>query len=191
MNSRETQLKSALVAELFLIPAVVFLYFRPTNLLHFLVGVLVGLLYSNGFEYCFHRWALHRVGSLFFEGHREHHESSMKTNQEEHLNFFSGSPVHIVILFVVNAIPFLLIELFNAQILSGVLVGFVAYFIGMEEIHRRAHTSGWIPQSWRKHHMIHHGHGAHANEDTNFNIFFPLFDWLLKTKHEGPSPRNP
>lgn len=183
MNSREIQLRSALIAELFLIPAVVFLYFRPTNLLHFLIGVLVGLIYSNGFEYCFHRWALHRQGSPFFNGHADHHESSGKPNQEEHLNFFSGSSIHIVILFVVNAIPFLLLEwVFDSRIFPGVLVGFVAYFIGMEEIHRRAHTTSWIPVTWRRHHLLHHGHGPDANEDTNFNIFFPLFDWVFGTK---------
>lgn len=183
MNSREIQLRSALVAELFLIPAVVFLYFRSTSLLHFLIGIGIGLIWSNGFEYCFHRWALHRCGSPFFKGHVEHHESSMKPDQEEHLNFFSGNALHIIILFSVNAIPFLVLEwVFDSRIFSGVLIGFVAYFIGMEEIHRRAHTSGWIPSTWKTHHMLHHGHGPDANEDRNFNIFFPLFDWVFGTK---------
>ena len=184
MNSRLTQLKSALVAAMFLLPAILFLRWRPTNWLHLMIGFAIGLLYSNGFEYFFHRWALHRIGSRFAEGHSKHHESSGKPNQEEHLNFFSGSSIHVVILFLVNMMPFLVGEwAFDSRIFPGVLIGFVVYFIGMEEIHRRAHTDvGWIPQSWRKHHMIHHGHGLDANEDTNFNIFLPLFDWLLRTK---------
>lgn len=182
MNSRLTQLKSAVVAACFLLPATLFLRWRPTTWVHVLIGVLLGLLYSNGFEYFFHRWALHRIGSRFAKGHSEHHESSGKANQEEHLNFFSGSPIHIVVLFVANAVPFILAESFDLRILPGVLIGFVVYFIGMEEIHHRAHASGWIPRSWRKHHLIHHGHEVNANEDTNFNIFFPLFDWLLRTK---------
>lgn len=173
-ESRKTQLKSALVASVFLLPAIVF----RTSPLHLLIGFAVGLIYSNGFEYFFHRWALHRTSSLFNPGHVLHHESSGKPNQEDHLNFFSGSPIHIVILFSVNAVPFV----FLPRILPGVLIGFVLYFIVMEEIHRRAHTSGWIPETWRKHHMLHHGHGFNANEDTNFNIFFPLFDWLFRTK---------
>lgn len=178
-ESRKTQLKSALVASIFLLPAIYFL----TDSIHLLIGFAVGLVYSNGFEYFFHRWALHRSGSMFAPGHTLHHESSGKPDQEEHLNFFSGSPLHIVILFLVNMAPFVLIELFGIRIFSGVLIGFVTYFVGMEEIHRRAHTGfGWIPRSWRKHHMVHHGHGPDANEDTNFNIFFPLFDWLLRTK---------
>lgn len=184
MNSRLTQLKSALVAGMFLLPAILFLRWRPTNWLQLMIGFVIGLLYSNGFEYFFHRWALHRIGSRFAEGHSKHHESSKKPNQEEHLNFFSGSAVHIVIMFVVNAIPFLLLEWgFDIRILSGILIGFVVYFILMEEIHRRAHTDvGWIPETWKTHHMLHHGHGPDANEDTNFNIFFPLFDRLLGTK---------
>jgi sterol desaturase/sphingolipid hydroxylase (fatty acid hydroxylase superfamily) len=152
-----------------------------------MIGFVIGLLYSNGFEYFFHRWALHRVGSRFAEGHSKHHESSGKPDQEEHLNFFSGSAVHIVIMFAVNAIPFLLLEWgFDIRVLSGVLIGFVVYFILMEEVHRRAHTDiGRIPSSWRTHHMLHHGHGPNANEDTNFNIFCPVFDWLLGTKQNG------
>lgn len=186
-DSRTIQLKSASVAMLFLLPAILFVWFRPTNLLHVGIGFGVGLFWSNLFEYGFHRWALHRSDSPFYEGHSKHHESSQKPNQEEHLNFFSGSPVHIVILFVVNATPFLLAEWgFDVRIISGVLIGFVAYFIGMEEVHRRAHTDiGWIPPAWRKHHMMHHGHGPDANEDTNFNIFCPVFDWLLGTKQNG------
>ena len=46
-------------------------------------------------------------------------------------------------------------------------------------VHWRIHMGGWLP-SWlrfgREHHLIHHDRPA-----GRYNVFLPLFDWLLGT----------
>jgi hypothetical protein len=96
-----------------------------------------------------------------------------------------SSPVNIVLLFLINGIPALLISfLLGLQgILCGVFIGWSLYVILCEEIHWRIHLNGWLPpglQFARAYHMSHH-----EIPNSRYNVFFPLFDLLLGNMEVG------
>jgi len=143
-----------------------------------LIGLIVGLIWGNAFEYLYHRWLLHQSGSPLGAEHRAHHAQIGTPEQAEHVALIS-SPVNIVLLFVINGVPaFLITSLFGLPgILSGVFIGWAAYLIATEEIHWRIHMNGWLPpglQFARAYHMSHH-----ARPNSRYNVFLPLFDLLF------------
>ena len=76
-------------------------------------------------------------------------------------------------------ITFLAEVLLKLRISPGIFIAFTVYVIAIEEVHWRIHVGGWLP-SWlhfgREHHLIHHD-----RPDGRYNVFLPLFDWLLGT----------
>ena len=89
--------------------------------------------------------------------------------------------------FVVNglAITFLSDVLLRLRISPGIFVAFTVYVIVVEEVHWPIHLGGWLP-SWlrfgREHHLIHH-----KRPSGRYNVFIPLFDWLLDTAKDRSS----
>jgi len=147
------------------------------KLASFLAGIFLGLLHANAFEYFFHRFALHPPGRTLAYYHGLHHSTWGTPDEPLYMNF-AQNPAIVVLLFAVNALPVFALEHFLRRGLApGILAGFVMYFVAYEEIHWRIHLGGWLP-SWlepaRGHHLQHHAGGG-----DRFNIFFPLFDWLL------------
>lgn len=159
-----------------------------------LLGAVVGFFYANGFEYCLHRFVLHRERGIFAHQHIVHHATLNSPEAARYVNF-SSNPWGVVALFVGNAAPFLFLQwAFSAGWIAGVFPSFALYYMAFEEIHWRTHMGGWLP-SWvrpaAKHHLLHHAH-----DDTRFNVFLPLFDWLLpvstRTGVQNPAKRaNP
>jgi hypothetical protein len=146
-----------------------------------LIGLIVGLIWGNAFEYVYHRWLLHQSGSPLGAGHREHHAQIGTPEQAEHVALIT-SPVNIVLLFVINGVPaFLITSLLGLRgILSGVFVGWTVYLIATEEIHWRIHMNGWLPPGLRLARAYHIGH--HARPNGRYNVFLPLFDFLFCTQ---------
>ncbi len=156
----------------------------PTSLERVILGFLVGLVWANGFEYLYHRWVLHMAGSFFARRHMVHHRATGTPEEAEHLTF-GESPLWILLLFLVNGLPILLADrIFALGIAPGMLISFSVYFVAVEEIHWRIHLGEQLPgflEPARAFHLLHH--------DTpvgRYNVFFPLFDWLLGTAH-GPA----
>jgi len=153
-----------------------------------LFGAVVGFFYANGFEYCLHRFVLHRERGIFAQQHMVHHATLHSSEAARYVNF-SSNPWGVVALFAGNAAPFLFLQwAFGAGWIAGVFPSFALYYMAFEEIHWRTHMGGWLP-SWvrpaAKHHLLHHAH-----HDTRFNVFLPLFDWLLPVSTRGQL-RNP
>jgi Fatty acid hydroxylase superfamily len=149
-----------------------------------LLGLSIGLLWGNAFEYAYHRFLLHRPRTQHGAAHQEHH-AQIGTSQEAEFVALISSPVNIVLLFLINGIPALLISfLLGLQgILCGVFIGWSLYVILCEEIHWRIHLNGWLPpglQFARAYHMSHHD-----IPNSRYNVFFPLFDFLLGNLEVG------
>ena len=143
-------------------------------------GVLLGLIWANGFEYAYHRWLLHHPGNPLGIGHREHHAQIGTPESPEHIALAS-SPLTVFLLFAVNSIPAVLICLMTGlwAVLSGVFIGWMVYLISAEEIHWRIHMNGPLPvglQFARDYHMSHHD-----VPNSRYNIFLPMCDFLLGT----------
>jgi hypothetical protein len=170
------------------------LRFFPHSVIGISAGFVAGLLYANGFEYVLHRFLLHSGHGIFCRQHMVHHTTLNSPEVARYVNF-SSNPLGVVALFCANAIPFLLLQwIFRGGWGAGVSASFAIYYIAFEEIHWRTHMGGWLPNWLRpaaRHHMLHHAHDAHR-----FNVFFPLFDWLLEpaslmwnVHHKKENPR--
>jgi hypothetical protein len=150
------------------------------------VGLVVGSIWGNAFEYVYHRWLLHQSGSAHAAGHREHHAQIGTPGQAEHVALIT-SPLNVVLLFVINGVPaFLLTSLIRLPgIFSGVFIGWAVYLIATEEIHWRIHMNGWLPPGLRFARAYHMSH--HARPNSRYNVFLPLFDFLLGNTAQGTS----
>ena len=147
-----------------------------------LAGLVAGFVYANGFEYCLHRFLLHSGRGVFSQQHMVHHTTLSSPDAARYVNF-SSNPWGVVALFFVNAIPFLILQwqlygMSNNGWVAGVFASFAIYYIAFEEIHWRTHMGGWMPK-WLKpsarHHLLHHAH-----DTGRFNVFFPLFDRIVR-----------
>jgi len=147
-------------------------------------GVLVGLVWGDAFEYVYHRWLLHRPRSSMGNGHLEHHAQIGTPEQAEHVALIS-SPLNILLLYVINGVPAFLVAWWMGLrgMLSGVFVGWTVYLIVTEEIHWRIHMNGWIPPGLRFARAYHLSH--HDIPNSRYNVFLPLFDWLLGSTGRG------
>src|SRR5438067_10502525 len=192
MNTAETRasaltaakmrkLQNALTAMLCgAIPATVLGTLFHTSLIHWLAGFVVGLVWANAFEYFYHRYLLHLPHNYLGKLHQLHHASIGTPQELEHLNL-GGTPPLVLAAFVLNGmgITFLAEVLLKLRIIPGIFIAFTVYVIAIEEVHWRIHVGGWLP-SWlhfgREHHLIHHD-----RPDGRYNVFLPLFDWLLGT----------
>ncbi len=162
-----------------------FIAFRPIGVLG---GLLIGLLYGNAFEYFFHRYLLHLSDGFPAEQHLKHHATWGAPDEALFVNF-ARNRWGVIALFAVNCVPFVVLEsLLRTGLVAGVFVGFVLYFILFEEIHWRIHMGGWLPGCLsfaKRHHLMHH-----ASDEERFNVFLPLFDWVLAPKKTGPLRSN-
>lgn len=160
-------------------PAAILAFQRFPRPAMWLAGLVIGFIWANGFEYALHRWPLHWPGTWTGDGHMLHHASLGRPEEPLYVNL-AGRPEFVIGMFVLNIWPFILADYFlRLDLTPGVLLSFAAYFILTEEIHWRFHMGGWLP-GWfkgaRVRHMRHHDVPT-----TDFAIFLPLFDVLLRT----------
>jgi hypothetical protein len=153
------------------------------------VGALAGAVYANAFEYVLHRFLLHWGRGFLDRQHALHHDSVGAPNEASYVNF-STSPLVVIVVFLLNAPAPLAIEHFLGYgIGTGMFLGFTIYYILYEEVHWRFHLGGWLPswmQSARRHHMLHHG-----GFENRYNVFLPLFDWVLHRHDWNSDSRTP
>src|ERR1700692_3607368 len=111
----------------------------------FLLGIVAGVLYANGFEYCLHRFVLHAGHGVFGQQHMVHHTTLNSPEAARYVNF-SSNPWGVVALFFANAVPFLFLQwIFRNGWTAGVFASFTVYYAAFEEIHWRTHMGGWLP----------------------------------------------
>jgi hypothetical protein len=161
------------------------LRFFPYSVTRILSGLVLGFFYANAFEYCLHRFVLHAGRGFFGQQHMVHHTTLNSPEAARYVNF-SRNPWGVVALFAANAAPFLVLAwIFGNGWTAGVFASFAVYYIAFEEIHWRTHMGGWLPKWLRpaaRHHMLHH-----ARDTGRFNVFLPIFDWIV----EGLQPHAP
>lgn len=160
-----------------ILPALLLAHYHPPGLERWLIGLLAGIVWGNGFEYAYHRWLLHRPRSRFSKGHREHHAQIGTPEEAEHVTL-GRSPLDIVLMFATNGAVVILVDLLlHLWVAPGIFVAWTFYLISAEEIHWRIHMGGRLPPGLlfaRAYHMAHHDIPT-----SRYNIFLPLFDWLF------------
>lgn len=159
------------------LPGAILAFYFPFDWERWILGLIIGLVWGNAFEYAYHRWLLHRPRSPLGKGHLEHHAHVGMPDEAEHVSL-GKSPPHIAILFASNGSVVILIDLLlGLGITPGIFVGWTAYLITAEEIHWRIHMNRWLPPGLRFARAYHMAH--HDIPNTRYNVFLPLFDLLL------------
>lgn len=79
--------------------------------LRLVTGFLAGVVYANAFEYVLHRFFLHWGQGFLVQRHGLHHETAGAPEEPRYVNF-ATSPWVVVLVFVLNALPVLALELF-------------------------------------------------------------------------------
>jgi hypothetical protein len=162
-----------------LAPAVIINWFIPASWERWLVGVVIGLVWANAFEYAYHRWLLHRPGGFLAKGHLMHHITVSTPEEAEHATL-GKSPAYVVAMFVTNGTAALAADyLLRLGLTPGIFVGWAFYLVAVEEIHWRFHLGGWLPPSLRRARIYHLAH--HDIAGGRYNIFLPLFDSLFSS----------
>src|SRR5436309_14264746 len=111
------------------LPALVLIWAFPARWRLLLAGYMIGLVWSNGFEYAYHRWILHWPKGALGTGHLLHHAMLGTLYEPEHVTFGS-SPFAVVMIFVVNGIPvLLLVRILYLSLAAGMLIGVGGDFI--------------------------------------------------------------
>lgn len=103
------------------LPGVILTFYLPVGWERWLIGLIIGLVWANAFEYAYHRWLLHRPRSSLGRGHLEHHANVGTIEEAEHVSL-GKSPPHIAILFAANGTIVTLIDfLLGIGITPGIL----------------------------------------------------------------------
>ena len=158
--------------------------------------VPVALLYANMVEYLGHRHPMHRPFrglSLVYKRHAgQHHrffsQQAMAIDDGRDLRAVLFPPVLVVFFFGLFALPFwwLLAWIFSTNVAWLFVATGLAYFLNYEILHLAYHLpeQHWLARRslvrrLRWLHLIHHDSRRMAQ--CNFNITYPLGDWLFGT----------
>ena len=146
---------------------------------------VAGLIYSNAGEWAIHKYVLHGWGAKRDSFWRFHwHDHHRKARQNEHidagyhgrlwglgeeeglkegLGLLGLAAVHLPWAWV------------SPGFVAGVWVSVVAYYL----VHRRSHVDGEWARRWLWWHYDHH---MGPNQNANWCVTWPGFDWLLGTR---------
>lgn len=157
-------------------------------------GLTVGVVFASFFEWTLHRYVMHRPVWKFryaFQAHAVVHHQVFKSDATYHLidekdketipmAWWNGP-----VLILIGMIPFALISWSLGQwgLTVGGFVAFGSYYGFYEYIHwcmhlpkaRRVEKPQWF-RKLNGHHLLHHRY-MHKN----FNVVFPLADFILGT----------
>src|SRR5437899_9819880 len=110
-HGRAKKRNNAIVAVLSgALPGVIITFYLPVSWERWLLGLIIGLIWGNAFEYAYHRWLLHRPRSSLGRGHLENQANVGTIEEAEHVSL-GKSPPHIATLFAANVTIVTLIDL--------------------------------------------------------------------------------
>jgi len=157
-------------------------------------GFIIGIVGGSFFEWCLHRYLMHRRIPLFsypFERHALTHHRIFKADETYHLQCEENKNTVPMawwngpVLIAVAQIPFATLAFFagGMALLCGSFLASCLYYGAYEFLHwcmhipkkRHVERSG-IFFRLNGHHLLHH---RYMNK--NFNVVLPLADFLLRT----------
>ena len=151
-------------------------------MLSFCLQILVGFLYANLFEWIWHKYVFHGLGkkrNSRFRSHWRKHHSKVRRSGYYDLDYkFTGitdDPMREVFeLFIASLVHVPLFFIF--PYFAGYLwVHSAMYFM----IHRKSHLDPQWAKKWVPWHYDHH---MGKNQDANWCVTFPFWDYILGTR---------
>lgn len=159
-----------------------------------LLIIPLALIIMSSWEYGIHKYWMHKLFKplwFLFKHHRTHHQrytsSRMEINSVIEL-YFILSPVGGIMVVFATIVPlWFLISLFDVNAACLFIITTLLYFITYEFTHLSYHLpkTFWVRSKriinfLSKHHTRHHD--SRNLFKFNFNVTFPLFDWISRTK---------
>jgi hypothetical protein len=159
-----------------------------------LAGLLVGIVFASFFEWTLHKYVMHRPVGKFryaFNAHAVVHHQIFKADHTYHLQHDKDKETIPMawwngpVLIMIGMIPYVIISLLIGEwaFTIGGLIAFACYYGVYEYLHWCMHLPKARrcekPEFFRRingHHLLHHRY-MHKN----FNVVFPLADWVLGT----------
>jgi Fatty acid hydroxylase superfamily len=160
----------------------------------FLTTFGIAIVAGSFFEWCLHRFVMHRPVGQFTYAYRAHtliHHKVFKADHSYHLNdekdkatipmaWWNG-PVLVAIFMLPFIVAAVLMSSWGVAL--GALSAVTAYFVAYEYIHWCMHLpkarrieKSWLFRRLNGHHLLHHRYMR-----KNFNVVFPLADLCLGT----------
>lgn len=147
-----------------------------------MIEFLLGIILANMMEWIIHRYVLHGLGkkrNSFWKFHwHDHHQVVRKNN---FYDFSYHEPIRwnshgkeLFGLILINII-FSPLFLFSVYMSVGAIFSTVLYYI----IHRYCHLN---PEWAKKYTPWHYDHHMGKNQDKNWCVTFPLFDYIMNTR---------
>jgi sterol desaturase/sphingolipid hydroxylase (fatty acid hydroxylase superfamily) len=153
-----------------------------------MIGIPLGLFYSNAFEWAFHKYVLHGLGKNkksfwsfhFHEHHREARKHSMLDPGYDrsvwHWNA-QGKEAFALLMGGIVILPLFPV----APFFTGTAV---ACALNYYKVHKRSH----LDPGWAKEHLPwHYAHHMGRNQDMNWCVTNPFFDRLMGTAEPLPA----
>lgn len=147
-----------------------------------ILQVLAGLVYANVTEWLVHKYILHGLGKKkgnFWAFHwHEHHRKSRKYQMLDMSYFdpmWSGSRFKEIIGIFALLLPHLYLAIWFPWFVGATWTYGLFYLW----VHRRAHLDTTWCKKWLRHHYDHH---LGKDQDQNWNVVFPLSDWIFGTR---------
>jgi hypothetical protein len=158
----------------------------------------LAFLYANGVEYLGHRGPMHHpvkwLGLIFFRHTKQHHrfftDREMTFDSSNDFKAVLFPPVMILFFIGGFGVPMWIILYYTASenVAWLAVATAIAYFLNYEWLHFAYHCDpesriGKIPgvQTLRNLHL--HHHNPRLMSHYNFNITYPIADWLFRTMY--------
>ncbi|MCQ4167493.1 sterol desaturase family protein [Tahibacter harae] len=167
------------------------------------LAIPLGLLVFNWGEYTVHRrygHHKHRLGALFYKRHTgDHHSFFVDTRMpyeqacDWRVIFF---PAWLILLFCAGLAPlYWVLAQFSVNVAALLCATLLGGYLSYEIFHACEHLPATHPLArlpWIRHmrrlHQLHHRRDL--MQTRNFNLVFPLMDWLHGTLHWEPEDRR-
>jgi hypothetical protein len=147
------------------------------------LGFALGLLYANAGEWLIHKYVLHGLGrkkaSVWSYHWHEHHRSARRMahiDPDYERSVFGwnaqGKEALGIVALALTHLPLLPVAPF---FVAAVELSAARYYY----VHKRAHQdAGWA----REHLPWHYDHHMGPNQDANWCVSWPWFDWVMGTR---------
>ncbi len=161
-------------------------------MLGILVQVFLGVMIANLYEWIIHKYVLHglgkKKGSRWSSHWSQHHQKSRKNDHfdEDYLQIFQGGwsegrqEVTGLIILSIFQIPTFYVLPYYA--LTSVMMALM-YFV----IHRKSHLD---PEWAKKYVPWHYDHHMGKNQDANWGVTLPIWDYILGTRVKYINAKN-
>ena len=152
------------------------------------LAVPVAFIFANFVEYALHRYPMHHkykvLGFIYRQHTSQHHllftEENMMIGHVEDVTSMIA-PWWSCLAFLVAVAPICALGLIvSVDFAVLIYITFVLYYWLYEVFHLLSHIWPWFSNKFAKHHTAHHN--TRKMREYNFNVIFPLFDIIFKTK---------